>query len=326
MRRTPETDGRPAEIAPGAVRWARASARYEATVGFYRDLVRLPVIGEFRSSFGEDGTIFGLPDTRVQMEIVRARPGEAASGSFDQLVMYLQDDEAVELATAALRAADHAPDPEPHPYWAANGAVTYTDPDGRGVVYAPWVYGQVPDPVDRPGVAQPTAQPTDRPTAQPTAQPTGLLRIDWFDGERTDLRGLFEEAEDSPVRLDGYINEGRVLVARLDDEVVGHLQLVETDRVGEVELKNMAVVSRVRGTGIGRQLVERAIAASEASYWQMVVATAAADVDNLRFYQRRGFRFSGVERDAFDAEAGYTEGSNVDGIPLRDRVWFTRPL
>jgi hypothetical protein len=28
---------------------------------------------EHADSFGEDGTIFGLPDTRIQLEIVRAR-------------------------------------------------------------------------------------------------------------------------------------------------------------------------------------------------------------------------------------------------------------
>jgi hypothetical protein len=28
-----------------------------------------------------------------------------------------------------------------HPYWVATGAVTYRDPDGREVVFAPFVYG-----------------------------------------------------------------------------------------------------------------------------------------------------------------------------------------
>lgn len=58
----------------------------------------------------------------------------------------------------------------------------------------------------------------------------------------------------------------------------------------------------------------------------MVVATAAADIDNLRFYQRRGFRFTSVEPDAFNTESGYPCGITIDGIPLQDRVWFTQPL
>jgi hypothetical protein len=54
--------------------------------------------------------------------------------------------------------------------------------------------------------------------------------------------------------------------------------------------------------------------------------TAAADLGNLRFYQRQGFRMRSVERDAFTPDTGYPPGIQVDGIELRDRVWFDRPL
>jgi hypothetical protein len=47
-----------------------------------------------------------------------------------------------------------------------------------------------------------------------------------------------------------------------------------------------------------------------------VVATAAADVGNLRFYQRQGFRVHRVERDAFTPATGL----HIDGIELRDRL------
>ncbi len=58
----------------------------------------------------------------------------------------------------------------------------------------------------------------------------------------------------------------------------------------------------------------------------MVVATAAADIGNLRFYQRQGFRFRSVERDAFGAAAGYPPGLEIDGIALHDRVWLDLSL
>jgi len=94
-----------------------------------------------------------------------------------------------------------------------------------------------------------------------------------------------------------------------------------------IELKNMAVTAERRGTGIGKRLVECAVTSSRTSgYRQMIVATAAADIGNLRFYQRRGFRFSGVERDVFDGDAGYEDGITIDGIPLRDRVWLSQTL
>jgi RimJ/RimL family protein N-acetyltransferase len=55
----------------------------------------------------------------------------------------------------------------------------------------------------------------------------------------------------------------------------------------------------------------------------VVVATATADIDNLRFYQRLGFRMERIERDAFSAERGYRGDLKVHGIRVRDRVWFS---
>jgi lactoylglutathione lyase len=154
MTADPRTDGAPqwpAHLRTGAVRFARASSNYESTVAFYRDLVGLPVLGVFVDSFGADGTIFGLPDASVQLEIVRARDDDDGlnGGGSDQLVLYLDSPAALPAAVSSLREAGLLPDPEPHAYWAANGAVTYRDPDGRAVVFAPWVYGRDPEPVDR---------------------------------------------------------------------------------------------------------------------------------------------------------------------------------
>jgi hypothetical protein len=53
-----------------------------------------------------------------------------------------------------------------------------------------------------------------------------------------------------------------------------------------------------------------------------LVATAAADVDNLRFYQHSGFRMRSIERDAFTAATGCVGETSVDGLELRDRVWL----
>ena len=55
-----------------------------------------------------------------------------------------------------------------------------------------------------------------------------------------------------------------------------------------------------------------------------VVATASADVGNLRFYQRLGFRMRSIDRDAFTADTGYEPGLRIDGIELRDRAWLDR--
>src|SRR4051812_49621989 len=95
----------PEFLKPGALRFARSSQRYDETIAFYRDVVGLPMVGEFAGSFGEDGTIFGLPDTRVQIEIVRATGSAGVVDPLDLLVLYLSGAAAVDAATAPLRAA-----------------------------------------------------------------------------------------------------------------------------------------------------------------------------------------------------------------------------
>ena len=89
----------------------------------------------------------------------------------------------------------------------------------------------------------------------------------------------------------------------------------------------MAVERAHRGRGIGRALIDAAVeAASAQGQATLSVATAAADIGNLRFYQRAGFRLRSVERDAFTDDAGYPAGPDVDGIPLLDRVWLDRAV
>jgi catechol 2,3-dioxygenase-like lactoylglutathione lyase family enzyme len=138
----------PVHLRPGALRWVRSSTHYDETIAFYLELVGLPVVDSFSGSYGEDGTIFGLPDTATHMEIVRSHEAEARVDRFDQLVFYLADENALRQAIAPLLAAGITPESTLHPYWRANGALLFLDPDGRGVVYAPWIFGRRPDPVD----------------------------------------------------------------------------------------------------------------------------------------------------------------------------------
>ena len=149
------------------------------------------------------------------------------------------------------------------------------------------------------------------------------IRVERHTGPRSELRALFAMAEDSAAHLDSYLDAGQVLVAVAGARVVGHLQLVDTADAQQSEIKNMAVEASYRGRGIGRTLIQAAVELTRAQHRAMlVVATAAADIDNLRFYQRAGFRMRAVERDAFTAAAGYPPQTSLDGIDLRDRVWL----
>jgi hypothetical protein len=122
----------------GAIRFARRSAHFQPTVQFYRDLVGLPLCATFGDSYGSNGAIFALPASSLTFEIVEAIEPIAVD-PHEQLCLYFPDATAQQQATARLSEAGIAP-VESHPYWAATGAVTYRDPDGREVVFAPFIF------------------------------------------------------------------------------------------------------------------------------------------------------------------------------------------
>jgi GNAT superfamily N-acetyltransferase len=206
----------------------------------------------------------------------------------------------VEQVATRLARLGHRPVAAENPYWTENRAVTVEDPDHWRVVLMP----------------QPLAGRAEPPVA-----------IEAYAGDREALRPLFELAEDSPAELDSYLDAGRVLVARTGPGIVGHLQLVDTGQPGQAEVKSMAVREDRQGRGIGRRLVQAALTMLAAEGVTTVrVATATADIGNLRFYQRQGFRMRSIERDALTESAGYPPGSEVGGIALRDRVWLDLQL
>jgi predicted N-acetyltransferase YhbS len=273
-------------------------------VGFYRDGLGLPELARFDGHAGYSGVILGLPGANHHLEFTRherGSPGPAPTRD-NLLVLYLGGVATVEHAAARLAALGYPPVAAENPYWTEHRAVTVEDPDGWRVVLMP-----------RAGFQDPAGEVD--------------VAIDWHAGDRAPLRPLFGLAEDSVSELDTYFTAGRVLVARSGGDVVGHLQLVPADEPGHAEIKNMAVREDLHGRGIGRRLVRTALAHLAAENVSTVrVATASADVGNLRFYQRLGFRMRSVERDAFTSATGYRPDAHADGIALRDRVWLDLDL
>jgi GNAT superfamily N-acetyltransferase/catechol 2,3-dioxygenase-like lactoylglutathione lyase family enzyme len=153
-----------------------------------------------------------------------------------------------------------------------------------------------------------------------------MLTIEWYSGPRAALTELFRLADDSPARVQGYRDLGRVLVARDGPTVIGHLQLIAGERADEAEVKSIAVREDRQGAGVGRMLLNRAVnVCRDENRATLLVATAAADTRVLRFYQLLGFRLLRVERDVFTPEAGYPH-VDVDGVALRDQVWLSLAL
>lgn len=291
-----------AAVALSAARFARATDRLLECAGFYREVVGLSQLFAFADHAEYSGFVFGLPDASAQLELVRLEdetPTRVPDPE-DALVLYLREDE----SGVRKRLADHGvsevvPD---NPYWVALGAFAVLDPDGWMVIFVPPIAAEGPY--------------------------LGNVRFEEFSGARAEIAWSFRLAEDSESALAGYLERGRVWVARDGNgTVVGHAQAAATGDGSVWEILNMAVAQPFRGSGIGRRLIEQVVdAAATAGVRRVEVATATADIGNLRFYQRCGFRMTRVVADVFTPEAGYRDGLEVDGVPLRDQVWFTRLL
>jgi ribosomal protein S18 acetylase RimI-like enzyme len=146
------------------------------------------------------------------------------------------------------------------------------------------------------------------------------MEISHYDGPREHLAPLFAEADDSESEIASYIALGEILVARDDGNIVGHVQVVATSESSTFEIKSLAVADGRRSQGIGGALVRAALAdCRNQGARTVLVATAAASIGALQFYQRQGFRIRRVVRDFYVASRGY-QPVVLNGIPLLDEV------
>jgi catechol 2,3-dioxygenase-like lactoylglutathione lyase family enzyme len=124
-----------------AMRVARPTADLDRIRSFYEHVVGLPLLWSFVDHDGFDGAIFGLPDERAQLEIVRSPHGDVpAPTNEDVLVLYQSDTSAADDLVARLRRAgtvEVSDDPTLNPYWPRHGARTFSDPDGYRLIVAP---------------------------------------------------------------------------------------------------------------------------------------------------------------------------------------------
>jgi catechol 2,3-dioxygenase-like lactoylglutathione lyase family enzyme len=124
-----------------AMRVARPTADLDRIRSFYEHVVGLPLLWSFVDHDGFDGAIFGLPDARAQLEIVRSPHGDVPAPTHeDALVLYQSDTSAADDLVARLRragAVEVSNDPTLNPYWPRHGARTFSDPDGYRLIVAP---------------------------------------------------------------------------------------------------------------------------------------------------------------------------------------------
>lgn len=129
----------PESLPVAQVRIARPTDRLAEVVRFYTEGLGLRELYRFEDHAGYDGVMLGLPGTGYHLEFtthVDGSPGAAPSAE-NLLVLYFSNE--TQMYDAARRLGEFGVEPVPaeNPYWAANGGLTFPDPDGWRVVLMP---------------------------------------------------------------------------------------------------------------------------------------------------------------------------------------------
>jgi N-acetylglutamate synthase-like GNAT family acetyltransferase len=117
------------------------------------------------------------------------------------------------------------------------------------------------------------------------------------------------------------------LVAEDDGRLVGVLTYVVDGTACEV----LTLHADPPGTGVGTELMEAAAEVAAAQGCDRLwLITTNDNVDALRFYQRRGFRLTGLRPGAVDHSRRVLKPQIPEvadnGIPIRDELDLERPL
>lgn len=131
-------------------------------------------------------------------------------------------------------------------------------------------------------------------------------------------------ADPSPDLIADYLQTGRCYRAFMGEETVAALVLCQLSE-SEWEVKNVAVREDLQGKGLGRRLLQ--FAEAEVRWLRGItlwVGTGNSSIEQLRFYQRNGFRITEIKHDFFVER--YREQIVENGIWCRDMVMLRKDL
>jgi lactoylglutathione lyase len=146
--------------------------------------------------------------------------------------------------------------------------------------------------------------------------------------DRHQVMHLMRLADDSDEQIRSYLHRGRLFLLLDDLETlpIGQALALQTSDIS-AELRSVSIRSEHQRRGLGKLLVTAVLSAIKSEgVTYVTVATSAADLGNLGFYQHLGFRCLKAERDAFTPSNGYPGKLTRDGISSRDKIWFDRWL
>ena len=133
-------------------------------------------------------------------------------------------------------------------------------------------------------------------------------------------------ADETTDAIDKYIYDSAVYIAKENagDEPIGVYALQQVN-TATIEIKNMAVCKTFQNKGIGRLLINSAVAqAKEDGYSEIIVGTADAGTRQLRFYKNNGFEIFDIKKDFFVNH--YPQPIYEYGTQLRDMIMLRKQI
>jgi len=135
---------------------------------------------------------------------------------------------------------------------------------------------------------------------------------------------LLLDADPFVDRIRSYLASS-VCIGMFDGDLIVGVIVLSSPDLASVEIMNIAIAPAVRGRGYGKQLIEECIRRARAQgVTQIKVGTGNSSLDQLAFYQKCGFRITGVDCDFF--LDNYPESIEENGILCRDLVRLTMEL
>ncbi|KOY80365.1 GNAT family N-acetyltransferase [Lysinibacillus macroides] len=120
-----------------------------------------------------------------------------------------------------------------------------------------------------------------------------------------------------------YLYQGVLYEIKCGKDLAGLALLIPQSET-VIELKNIAIVSRYQGKGVGKEVLQQLTDICQQQGYQMIlVGTANSSIDTIAFYQKAGFRMESIEKDFF---YHYPEPIYENGIRALDMIFFSKLL
>lgn len=150
------------------------------------------------------------------------------------------------------------------------------------------------------------------------------LELQWVGREdRTRYMEYLLMADESEDAIHTYLFEGEMFAILVDGRTKGAVLLTFPEEA-IVEIKNISLVTDSRGQGYGKAVIDELFRMYKSKgKTKMVVGTANSSIGNLAFYQKAGFRVTGIKKDFF---RNYPEPIFESGIRALDMIIFEKHL